>query len=242
MRKTQQPEEIFGDSAMQAAANEIAARQNSAEEDAVAKAMEVLETLEATPAVTPRVEASIDDYAKAQAAARKRLEATERELLIAQMTKDRERREAMAQALKNGQRIIPTRAHSMDAEPSADTPFDSDGRPAGRPDTLKRLAKLSDHEDRQTGQYVSQWAAIGYKVVKDRLTGRPIANQLGLLMEIEPDLLAKFKAAKAARTVSENEFPGADGRKGLQSIIDHANRAVGASTFKLFEAPGHNTE
>lgn len=211
----------------------------AATRDHVKDAEALLASLQAAP-VSAVAAHAVQDYQAQREAALKRVAQVEREGLMQELAAQKARREELLEAIRQGRHPRRAEAKAMYAEPSIDNPFDDDGKPSGDPSKIKRFVRTKDDDGKQTATYVQQAMGNGYTVVRNRQTGEPVANQLGLFMEISPEDLGRLKARAGRQTVSSNDFPGAGGKGNLQAQLDQINRSLKHGEISLDIGPEHN--
>ncbi len=84
----------------------------------------------------------------------------------------------------------PFRALGFNTIPDHTLALDSDGRPAGRPDTVKCWVPRLDFMGRKEDSRIHSFKDFGYEVVKDRGTQEEVEGRFGVLMEADPETAA----------------------------------------------------
>lgn len=184
-------------------------------------------------------EADLDEtsqFLKAQRAAERSSTATERELIVTQLRKDKEREAEVRQALAEGRRIVAADTASINVLTDTSLPLDRDGRFAVEPTQHTRWVRLTDGE-RASDQRAHQFRKSGYTPVLSKVDGKPIVGPLGLLMETTRDQEAARRAEFGKRVTSLEDL-----EKNVEETVARTAREVGLrpGSMKTFKTGGHN--
>lgn len=219
---------------------ETAPRDALTQNRALAEAL--LEQQEAGELATPEAAESPAEYLQDQAETARRVAARERELLKQEAQLQRRQREEISRAQLEHRRPRPITASPFDARPDPSLVMDDDGKPAGQPGTHKRIARLveaggSDGNFRQSRRRVGELQNWGYRIVKSRVTDKPIVNEFGVLMECPPEAEGERKAFHGRRLVSERDVDEAR----LHQIIEDHNREEGTEAVRFYRDDHEHT-
>lgn len=160
---------------------------------------------------------------------------TERELLKQEALNQRKQREEFMRAAREHRMPRAVTASPFDAMPDPTLILDEDGQPAGTPGHHKKHVRMVDDVLRESSGRVGQMAVWGYKPVKSRVTGKPIATQFGLLMECPPKAEGQRRAFHGRRVVSEQLA----NEKRLDAAIESVNREFGGEAIRPFRDREH---
>lgn len=160
---------------------------------------------------------------------------TERELLQQEARNQKLQRQEFMRAAGEGRLPRAVTASPFDAMPDPTLILDEDGEPAGTPGYHKKHVRMVDDVLRESSGRVSNMAVWGYRPVKSRVTGKPIATQFGLLMECPPEAEGQRRAFHGRRVVSEQL---ANERR-LDAAIDSVNQEFGTEAIRPFRDREH---
>lgn len=184
-------------------------------------------------------EADLDEtsqFLRAQRAAERGSTVTERELIVAQLRKDKDREAEVRRALAEGRRIEAADTASVNVLTDTSLPLDRNGKFAVRPEEHTRWVRLTDGE-RASDQRAHQFRKSGYEPVLSAVDGKPIVGPLGLLMKTTRDQEAARRAEFGKRVTSLEDL-----EKNVEETVARTSREAGLrpGSMKTFKTGGHN--
>lgn len=150
-------------------------------------------------------------------------------VLLAQEAEEQRRiREEVDRARKEKRPIRPVRSRSINTALDQSIILDKDGKPAGTPGFQKRHVRLVDSREMPSYARAGELARAGYKPIISRVDGKPLADQLGLKMEIDPDLEAARKAHHEQSVVKLEDM-----EEKFAESVEQGNRALGRRALSV---------